>query len=86
MLHVFEVYLAPGHSPSSLLTEEVARETGAQLMTLAEAEAVGFSGLKEPVDGRVLRLIAVAARDAQWIHRRLEANGGVVSYQVHEVG
>lgn len=86
MLHVFEVYVAPGHDPDSLLSEETLRETHAQVMTFAEARAVGFTGVLEPPAGRALRLIAVNHRDAQWIHRKLESNHAVTSYKVHEVG
>lgn len=86
MLHIFEVYVAPGHNPDELLSKETLDETQAQVMTFAEAKAVGFSGLSEPPAGREVRLIAVNHRDAQWIHRKLESNHGVTSYKVHEVG
>ncbi len=86
MLHVFEVYLTPVADPESLLSEDSRRETGAQVMTFAEAQAVGFSGLPTPAEGKALRLIAVKPRDAQWVHRQLESNPDVTSYRVHEVG
>lgn len=86
MLHVFEVYVAPGHDPDAILSKETLEETRAQVMTQAEATAVGFSGITDPTPGRVLRFIAVNHRDSQWIHRKLESNHGVTSYKVHEVG
>jgi len=86
MLHVFEVYLTPVADPEALLSEESRRESGAQVMTYAEAQAVGFAGLPAPAEGKVLRLVAVAPRDAQWVHRQLESNPDVTSYRVHEVG
>ena len=86
MLHVFEVFVAQGHDPDSLLSKETMEETRAQVMTWAEATAVGFAGLSAPTPGRELRYIAVNQRDAQWIHRKLEGHHGVTSYKVHEVG
>lgn len=86
MLHVFEVYVASGFDPDEILSKETREETGAQVMTLAEARAVGFSGVAEPPPGRTVRLIAVNHRDGQFIHRKLEASPAVTSYKVHEVG
>lgn len=86
MLNVFVVNIAPGHSPDNLLSEETIQETQAQVMTPSEARAVGFSGLPEGVDEGTVRVIAVAARDARWIHRALEANPNVTTYKVAEVG
>lgn len=86
MLHVFEVYLTPVADPAALLSSEAQRDTGAQIMTPAEAEAVGFAGLPRAPEGKVQRFVAVSARDAQWIHRQLESNPDVTSYRVHEVG
>ena len=37
MLHVFEVFVAQGHDPDSLLSKETLEETRAQVMTWAEA-------------------------------------------------
>lgn len=84
-MYLFEVVIAPGYDPDSLLSAETLRETQAQIMTLDEARAVGFSGLQPDPKGRELRFIAVARRDAQWIHRQLEAHGAVTSYRVHEI-
>ena len=55
-------------------------------MTLAEAKAVGFVGMKEPAAGLEIRLIAVAARDAPWIARALEGSDAVKSFNVHDAG
>jgi hypothetical protein len=85
MLKVFEVFVASGSNPDELLSEEVLKETQAQVMTVDEAKAVGFSGLAPDPKGRERRLIAVAERDAQFIQRRLEAHGGVASFRVHDV-
>ena len=86
MLHVFEVYVAPGFNPDEILSRETIEETAAQVMSLAEARAVGFSGIPDPPPGRTIRVVAVNQRDAQWIHRKLESNHAVTSYKVHEVG
>lgn len=85
MMVVFEVFLAPGADASQLLTAETTRETGAQVMTLNQARKVGFAGLPEPPPGVDVRLVAVAKRDAPWIHRTLETNEGVASFKVHDV-
>lgn len=85
MLAVFEVYLVPGSDAAELLSEETKRSTSAQIMTLDEAKKVGFSGLPAPPPGKDVRLIAVARRDAPWIHRALETSEIVGGFRVHEV-
>ncbi len=85
MLSVFEVHLAPGADASDLLTAETIRSTSAQIMTLEEAKKVGFGGLPDPPPGKQVRLIAVARRDAAWIHRALETSEAVGGFHVHEV-
>ncbi|HEY4122891.1 MAG TPA: hypothetical protein VGM56_33735 [Byssovorax sp.] len=84
MLSVFEVHLAPGSDPDTLLTPEIVQETQAQIMTPAEANAVGFAGIPADAPSNI-RLIAVAKRDAAWIHRRLESNSAVAGFTVHEI-
>ncbi|MFT3766685.1 MAG: hypothetical protein QM820_14395 [Minicystis sp.] len=86
MMVVFEVYLAPGADPATLLSKETLRETNAQVMTLDDARKVGFAGLPEPPKGVEVRLIAVAKRDASWIQRSLESNDAAGQFRVHEVG
>ncbi|AUX27263.1 hypothetical protein SOCEGT47_078470 [Sorangium cellulosum] len=85
MMTVFEVYLAKGSSGADLLSAEVLRETGAQVMTLKEAELVGFQGLDPLENSGDVRLIAVRERDAPWIHRCLETSGAVASFRAHQV-
>jgi hypothetical protein len=85
MLVVFEVAVTPGHDPDALLSDEVLAETQAQVMSLDQAAAVGFTGARPDPKGRDLRLIAVAPRDVQFVQRRLEANDAVASFRVHEV-
>lgn len=85
MLAVFEVYLARGKGSEDLLNPEIVKQTKAQIMTLEEARKVGFGGL-DPLEGAgEVRLIAVAKRDAPWIHRTLELSDAVASFRVHEV-
>ncbi len=86
MMHIFECHLAAGSDPDTLLSEETLRETAAQVMTPDEARAVGFTRIADPKDGGAVRLVAVAARDTQWIHRVMERSPIVTSYKVHEVG
>ena len=82
---VFEVFLVPGADPATLLSPEILKETGAQVMTLEGARSVGFGGLADPPDGKVVRLIAVRKRDAPWIHRTLETNEAAGGFQMHDV-
>jgi hypothetical protein len=86
MLVVFEVHIAPGSDPASVLTPETQRETQAQIMTFAEAKKVGFSGLGDAPTDHEVRLIAVAKPDAAWIQRSLESNEGVAGFRLHEIG
>jgi hypothetical protein len=81
---VFEVHLVPGADASTLVSKEIQRETGAQVMTLDEAKQVGFAGLPTP-GGKEVRLIAVRKSDAPWIHRMLETNEIVGGFKVHDV-
>jgi hypothetical protein len=85
MLCIFEVKVATGHDPDALLSEEALRETQAQVMTLEQARAVGFSGARPDAGGHEVRLVAVAPRDSQFVQRRLEANDAVLSFRLHEV-
>lgn len=85
MMAVFEVYLVPGADAADLLSAETLKSTQAQIMTLDEAKKVGFAGLPEPPPGKDVRLIAVARRDAPWIHRALETSEAVGGFRVHEV-
>jgi hypothetical protein len=85
MLIVFEVYVAQGQDADDLLTEETKQTTQAQVMTIEEAAAVGFTGIQPDPKGRQTRLIAVAPRDRQWVQRALETHSGVAQFRVHEV-
>lgn len=81
---VFEVIVAPGSDPSAILSEQIKKETQAQVMTPAEARAVGFNGIPER-PGHEVRLIAVRKVDASWIHRALETNEAVARFQMFDV-
>jgi hypothetical protein len=85
MLSVFEVHIAPGSDPDSILSDGVKKDTQAQVMTFAEARKVGFQGLPDS-GGDNVRLIAVAKRDEAWILRVLENSPAVAGFKVHEVG
>lgn len=84
MMVVFEVFLAPGADPATLLTKETLKETKAQVMSVEDARKVGFAGLPAYGDKEV-RLIAVGKADAQWIQRALESNEGVARFSVNDV-
>ncbi len=85
MLVIFEVIVAAGQDPEQLLSKEMLDETQAQVMTIEEARALGFSGMEPDPKGRELRLIAVAPRDAPFVQRRLEASAAAHGFRVHEV-
>lgn len=85
MLMVFEVYFEPGAIPDTLLSDQVRKDTKAQMMTFEEARAVGFGGLPKPATDGVSRLIAVADRDGKWIQRLLETSDIVAGFRVHHV-
>jgi len=85
MMVLFEVFLAPGADPSTLLTQETQRETNAQVMTIDDARKVGFQGVPDPPQDKEVRLIAVARRDAPWIHRVLETNVAVGAFRTYEI-
>jgi len=84
MMVVFEVFLAPGADPETLLTAETLKETKAQVMTVEDARKVGFAGLPDYGE-KVVRLIAVNKSNAQWIQRSLESNDGVSKFSVNDV-
>jgi hypothetical protein len=85
MMVVFEVFVAPGSDPNTLITEETKKDTAAQVMTVDEARKVGFAGLPAPPAGVEVRLIAVRKVDAARVHRQLETNEGVASFRMHDV-
>jgi hypothetical protein len=82
MIIVFEVHLAPGRSSNDFLSGELLEETQAQVMTPAEARAVGFEGV--PDDPNV-RLVAVAVRDRGFLQQALERAHDVTGFRAHEV-
>ena len=82
MLIVFEVHLAPSRDGDAFLSDEVLEETQAQVMTAAEAKAVGFEGMPDDPD---LRLVAVAKRDKGFMQGAIERAHDVVGFRVHEV-
>lgn len=86
MLKVFECHLVPGGDRSTILSADTLRETQAQVMSLAEARAVGFQGMPDPPPGQEICLIAVAARDAKWIQRSVEQSDAVKSFNIHDAG
>jgi hypothetical protein len=85
MMVVFEVHVAPGGDPNSIVSAETLRETQAQIMTFAEAKKVGFAGLPDPPTTHEVRLVAVATRDAPWIQRALEVNEAVGQFRMFDV-
>ena len=79
-----EVHMAPGKHVFEL-SKELVEETGAQVMTAAEAKGVGFDGLPAPPDGRDVRYVAVRDRDSRWILNALEADPNVSGFKMHQI-
>jgi len=85
-MHVlFEVLLAPGASGEGLFTRETLDDTAAQVMTVAEAERIGLSGIPEAPEGQDRLLVVVAKIDERRIQNVLEASGQVAGFRVHLV-
>ena len=82
MLIVFEVHLAPARDGDDFLSEEALSETKAQVMTTVEAKAVGFEGLPDDPN---IRLVAVNKRDRGFMQGAIERAHDVVGFRVHEV-
>ena len=83
-MHVlYEAYLAPGASGEGLLSEETVRDTQAQLMTVQDAEKVGFQNEPEDAAGRERLLIVVGKIDERRIQNVLEADPRVAAFRVH---
>ena len=85
MLIVFEVVIARGEDASTFLSQDVLEETRAQIMTIDEGRAVGFTRAEPRADGLEVRLVAVAERDARFVQSRLEGSSVVQSFRAHEV-
>lgn len=79
---VFEVHITPGSGDQDLLSDEIRQETHAQVMTVEEATAIGFDGLPDDPN---LRLIAVTREHVKWIEKALERAPNVRAYQPHEI-
>jgi len=85
-MHVmFEVFLAPGSSGAGLLTQETIDDTAAQVMTVEQAEKIGFSGLPADAEGRARLLVVVAKVDERRIQNVLEASPQIAGFRVHLV-
>lgn len=87
MLIVLEMYVRPEFDANTFLSEEARRETEARILTRAEAEKIGLSGLPVPADPDAdVRYVLVDARHRRWIERAIEADPQVTAFNVHDVG
>lgn len=84
MLIVFELHVRPGFDPDVFLSKEAQSETEARVLTRAEAENVGLSGMPER-EGDV-RYVLVNARHRRWIERAIDADPQVSGFDVHDIG
>ncbi|HEY7725180.1 MAG TPA: hypothetical protein VH880_07595 [Anaeromyxobacteraceae bacterium] len=85
MLIVFDVVVARGQDAEALLSGEVLRETGAQVLTLEQARARGLTAALPDPGGHEIRVVAVPQREMRFVQKRLEANEAVLSFTSHEV-
>lgn len=84
-MHVmFEVILAPGASAEGLLSPETIEDTKAQVLTRAEAEKIGFTGIPDDPQGRERRFIVAKRSDARRISNRLEVVPVVTGFDIHD--
>lgn len=83
MLNLFIAHLTAGGDPSTILSAETVKDTGAAVMTPSEAEAVGFGGLPD-LPGNVA-LIVVKTVDRNRIINSLEASPIVAKFSMHDV-
>jgi hypothetical protein len=83
MICLFEVILSGGADGHAIFSEEVRRETMLQVMTLSEAQSVGFRGLSG--DAERTRYVAVHQKDAGWIEKALERSPEVAGYRILQV-
>ncbi len=85
-MKLFEVFIVEGCDTSKILSPEVLAETGAQMMTPAEAAFVGLEGIPDDPEGRTRVLVACQPADERLISTRLEAHEGVASFKLHVLG
>jgi hypothetical protein len=85
-MKLFEVFVVPGHDPSNIFSPEVLAETGAQVMTPAQAKFVGLEGIPDDPEGRDRILVACQPADERLIASRLEAHEAVASFKLHVLG
>ena len=84
-MHVlFEVVLVAGAKAEPLLTQETLDDTQARIMTRAELEAEGFTGIQDDFEARERRFIVVRRRDQNRIANWLDTHQGVAGYRPHD--
>ena len=84
-MHLFEVFLTNAWDRETLLSAEALEITGAQIFDAKEAELVGFEGIPEDPSGRARVFIACSPSHERLIASRLEANGNVEAFRLHQV-
>ncbi len=84
-MRLFEVFLGPGGKDKPLFSDELLKETGAQVFSSAEAELVGLEGIPDDPEGRDRLFVACSPTEERLIHTRLEANQDVASFKLHDL-
>ncbi len=79
---VFEVHVVSGGSDTPLLSDETLAETQAQVMSPSEARQLGFQGIP---DAPNLKLVVVAPKDRRFMEQIFERTADVTGFRVHEI-
>lgn len=82
MLIVFVVYLDDNRTDDAFLSDELLEETQAQVMDVTQAKALGFTGLPDDPN---IRLVAVAPKDKGFVHAALERAAAVTGFDAQEI-
>ena len=84
-MKLFEIYLAPGHNASHILSAEIRQETGAQVFSEQEAELVGLEGIPARQGDGDRVFVACKPADERLIHTRIESSPATARFQVHQL-
>jgi hypothetical protein len=82
---LFEVYLAPGHHASQLISQELLDDTGARIFSDQEAELVGFEGIPANESGDPRVFVACKSEDERLIQARVDSSPASARFRVHQV-
>lgn len=85
MLVVFAAYMARGHGDDELISQEMLEHSKAQVMSLDQAQKLGFQGIPDHPSGGSVKVIVARKQDVSWIQRRLDSHPWVQQFEMAEV-